>query len=362
MSLLAEQALPSNLSMRLAADALNVCRTTLRLHSQRHTFCGPVQPVNRARQHSVQPKALSEVERQAVLTRLTSETYCNQPPVQVYYDLLQQGEYLCSVSTMHRILRAHELNGERRNQRPAQTHSVPRLRADAPNQVWTWDIAKLPTQKRGEYLSLYVVMDLYSRTIVAWMLSHKENSALSSQLIQEAAVRYEISPSSLTLHQDRGTPMTAHCYLDLLSELAITASHSRPRVSNDNPMSEAQFKTLKYQPDYPRRFDDYDHALRWCQDYVTWYNNDHHHSALAGFTPHQVFSGDVQRIAQVRQQALEVAYQRHPERFSKGKPVVTLPPKEVFINPIPEDADRHTIETGVNFPTLPRVRERANAI
>lgn len=360
MSLLAEQALPDNVSQRLAADVLDVCRNTLRSHTQRHTFCGPIQPVNRSRQHSVQLKALTEAERQAVLTTLTSETYCNQPPAQVYHDLLQQGEYLCSLSTMHRLLRARNLNGERRNQRPAQTHSVPRLRADAPNQVWTWDIAKLATQKRGEYLSLYVVMDLFSRYIVAWMLSHKENSALSSQLIQEASQRYQIAPNSLTLHQDRGTPMTAHCYLDLLGELAISASHSRPRVSNDNPMSEAQFKTLKYQPDYPRRFDNYDHAMRWCQDYVNWYNHEHHHSALAGFTPDQVFSGQVQHIAQVRQQALDAAYQRNPARFSKGRPTVTLPPKEVFINPIPEDADQHTIETGVNFPTLPRVK--ANAI
>lgn len=157
----------------------------------------------------------------------------------MYYSLLQQGIYLCSISTMHRLLRAEELNGERRNQRPASKQPVPRLKATAPNQVWSWDIAKLATRKRGEYLSLYVVMDLFSRYIVAWMLSHKENSALSSQLIAEAHERYGIQPDALTLHQDRGTPMTAHCYLDLLGELAVTASHSRPRVSNDNAFSEA---------------------------------------------------------------------------------------------------------------------------
>jgi putative transposase len=191
---------------------------------------------------------------------------------------------------------------------------MPRLLATAPNQVWTWDIAKLPTRKRGEYLSLYVIMDLFSRHIVAWMLSRKENSALSSQLIDEAAQRYDIGPGKLTLHQDRGAPMTAHCYLDLLSELAITASHSRPRVSNDNPMSEAQFKTLKYQPDYPRRFDHYDHAMRWCNDYVEWYNHMHHHSSLEGFTPAQVFTGRYVDIARVRQEALNEAFAAHPER------------------------------------------------
>ncbi|WP_179888130.1 DDE-type integrase/transposase/recombinase [Marinobacter sp. LV10R520-4] len=246
------------------------------------------------------------------------------------------------------------LQGERRAQRAPQSNPMPRLLATAPNQVWTWDIAKLPTRKRGEYLSLYVVMDLFSRYIVAWMLSRKENSALSSQLIDEAAQRYDIVPGNLTLHQDRGAPMTAHCYLDLLSELAITASHSRPRVSNDNPMSEAQFKTLKYQPDYPRRFDHYDHAMRWCNDYVEWYNHVHHHSSLEGFTPAQVFTGQYVDIARVRQGALNEAFAAHPERFSQGRPLVKLPPQEVTINPIPDDAEPSIAEQGVNFPTLQR--------
>ena len=201
-------------------------------------------------------------------------------------------------------------------------------------------------------------MDLYSRHIVAWMLSRKENSALSSQLIAEAYDRYGIKPNSLTLHQDRGVPMTAHCYLDLLGELAITASHSRPRVSNDNAMSEAQFKTMKYQPDYPRRFESYDHAMRWCEDYVQWYNHDHHHSSLGGFTPYQVFSGDYVGLAKTKQSALNSMYERHPERFSNGRPKVQMPATEVLINPVPADADQVTIEKGVNFPTLQRVIEK----
>ena len=259
---------------------------------------------------------------------------------------------------MHRLLRQNQLNGERRQQRPGSPQPVPRLHATQPNQVWTWDIAKLATRKRGEYLSLYVVMDLFSRHIVAWMLSRKENSALSSQLIEEAYVRYDIQPDSLTIHQDRGVPMTAHCYLDLLGELAITASHSRPRVSNDNAMSEAQFKTLKYQPDYPRRFDSYNHAMRWCEDYVQWYNHQHHHSSLAGFTPHQVFSGEYQSLAKTKQAALDEMYSRHPERFTRGRPIAQMPPSEVCINPVPEDADQATVEKGVNFPTLKRAIEK----
>ena len=152
--------------------------------------------------------------------------------------------------------------------------------------------------------------------------------------------------------------MTAHCYLDLLGELAITASHSRPRVSNDNAMSEAQFKTLKYQPDYPRRFDSYDHAMRWCEDYVQWYNHQHHHSSLAGFTPHQVFSGEYQSLAKTKQAALDAMYNRHPERFTRGRPIAQMPPSEVCINPVPEDADQATVEKGVNFPTLKRAIEK----
>ncbi|MCB1621783.1 MAG: integrase core domain-containing protein [Thiothrix sp.] len=165
----------------------------------------------------------------------------------------------------------------------------------------------------------------------------------------------QYQPDTLTLHQDCGMPMTAHCYLDLLGELVITASHSRPRVSNDNAMSESQFKTMKYQPDYPRRFDSYDHAMRWCEDYVRWYNQDHHHSSLAGFTPQQVFTGEYLEVAQVRQMALDAMYDRHSERFSKGRPTVQMPPTEVCINPVPEDADQATVEKGVNFPTLQRV-------
>lgn len=355
MSLLIGDQLPAHVSERQACDALNLCRTTLRAARARAQFCGPVRPHRQPRRPAPQPRALSEAERTQVVQVLTSEHYQDQPAAQVYYDLLQQGTYLCSVSTMHRLMRAEGLNGERRSQRPRNAQPIPRLLATAPNQVWTWDIAKLPTQRRGEYLSLYVVMDLFSRHIVAWMLSRKENSALSSQLIEQAYERYGIAPNSLTLHQDRGVPMTAHCYLDLLGELAITASHSRPRVSNDNAMSESQFKTMKYQPDYPCRFDNYGHALRWCDDYTQWYSHQHHHSALAGFTPYQVFSGEYLEIAQVRQAALDAMYERHPERFTQGRPTVQMPPIEVCINPVPEDADPATLEKGVNFPTLPRV-------
>lgn len=354
MSLVLNEQLPAGVSERAACAVLDICRNSLRAARASYHFCGPVSPYRRKRKETLQPRALSAEERAVVKEVLLSAEYHDQPPVQVYYSLLEQGTYLCSVSTMHRLMREDGLNGERRQQRPASPQPIPRLQATAPLQVWTWDITKLPTKKRGEYLSLYVVMDLFSRYIVAWMLSHKENSALSSHLISEAFERYDIEPQTLTLHQDRGMPMTAHCYLDLLGELAITASHSRPRVSNDNAMSESQFKTMKYQPDYPRRFDNYEHAMRWCEEYVNWYNQAHHHSSLGGFTPHQVFTGEHLNVAKLRQKALEHMYESHPERFSKGRPTVEMPPVEVCINPVEKDADQATIEKGVNFPTLQR--------
>lgn len=357
--MLVQEPLPTLISQRMACDALNINRNTLRRKYQQSHFCGPLKPPVRDRKDSPQPRALTEAERDQVKTVLSSDIYCNQPPMQVYHDLLQQGQYLCSISTMHRVLREDNSQGERRAQRAPQSHAIPRLVATGPNQVWTWDITKLATNKRGKYLSLYVVMDLFSRYIVAWMLSRKENSALASQLIQEASDRYRIEANSLTLHQDRGAPMTAHCYLDLLSELAITASHSRPRVSNDNAFSEAQFKTLKYQPDYPRRFAGYDHAQRWCEDYVPWYNSAHYHSSLAGFTPEQVFTGEYSNLATIRQQALDQAYETHPERFIKGSPTVLMPSSKACINPVPDDAERDVIEKGVNFPTLTRAMRNA---
>ena len=187
------------------------------------------------------------------------------------------------------------------------------------------------------------------------MLSRKENSALAQQLIREAHERYRIS-APLTLHQDRGAPMIAQAYLDLLSELTITASHSRPRVSNDNAMSESQFKTLKYQPDYPRRFESLDHARRWCTEYVDWYNFHHHHSTLEGFTPAQVFTEQHLKLARVRQQALNAQYQAHPERFVRGKPIVRMPPSVVYINPAMTDAGIPDPHATVNFPTLDRCK------
>ena len=340
---------PKRLPVVRACNVLGLNRSTVYAHRKR---AANDEPPRRSRKESVQPRALSPRERAAVVATLHSETYCDQPPAEVYQRLLEQDQHLCSVSTMHRILRGLHESGDRRNQRPAQHHAVPRLLASAPNDVWTWDITKLPLIRRGIYLSLYVVLDLFSRFVVAWMVSLKENSALSKQLMDEATARYDIEQGQLTLHQDRGSPMIAHGYLDLMRELDVTCSHSRPRVSNDNPFSESQFKTQKYQPDYPGRFTDPSHARCWCESYFKWYNFEHHHSGLAGFTPEQVFSGRYHGVAAQKQRTLDERYERNSERFVRGRPTIPMPPKTVAINPVTGLDDDLIVDDRVNFPTL----------
>jgi len=342
---------PDRLPMSVACQALGLNRSSV--YARRKRANQETTPSRRSRKTAVQPRALSEQECTHVIETLRSERYRDQPPAEVYQRLLEEDQYLCSISTMHRLLRKQSENGERRPQRPAQHHAIPRLLAYAPNEVWTWDITKLPLINRVIYLSLYVVLDLYSRFAVAWMLSAKENSALSQQLMNEATTRYNIAEGQLTVHQDRGSPMTAHGYLDNMKALDITCSHSRPRVSNDNPYSESQFKTQKYQPDYPGRFDSMAHARQWCEDYFDWYNFKHHHSGLAEFTPEQVFTGRYREVAKQKQKALDVRFAKNPERFVKGRPCVKLPPKFVAINPIASEEDGNkALSDCVNFPTL----------
>lgn len=211
---------------------------------------------------------------------------------------------------------------------------------------------QIATDTARVYLSLYVVLDLFSRFVVAWMISRKENSALATQLMEEASARYSIKANQLTLHQDRGSPMIAHGYLEMMSELDITCSHSRPRVSNDNAFSESQLKTQKYQPDYPGYFTGDAHANQWCSEYFDWYNFKHHHSGLSGFTPEQVFTGRHIEIARSKQQALDASYARNPNRFVRGRPKEAMPPESVFINPVAPDETGMIGNDRVNLATL----------
>jgi len=346
---------PNQVSLKKACDVLLLNRSSAYRKAKR---AKAGQDAKTCRKKALQPRALTADERAKVVWTLVSETYRDQPPMEIYHDLLDQGVYLCSVRTMHRILHQEKAVGDRRNQRAAKKNAVPRLQATAPNQVYTWDITKLASQGRVRYLSLYVVMDLFSRFVVAWMVSVKENSALATQLMEEATARYNIAPKQLTIHQDRGAPMTAHRYIDMMAELGVTLSHSRPRVSNDNPMSESQFKTLKYQPDYPGKFQSPTHARQWCEEYFDWYNFQHHHSTLAGFTPAQVFTGQHQETIVEKQWALDHRYETNPERFVNGRPIAKAPPNIVEINPMPQELIDDGKQNLVNFPTLSSVKDR----
>ncbi len=357
--MLAIEQRPAHIPLSVACRVLGLNRSTV--YQRRSGLVGG-DSVKRCRQHAPQPRGLSEQERQQVLDTLRSPPHCNQPPAEVYERLLEQGEAPCSVSTMHRLLRQQGESGERRNQRPAQHHAIPRLKATSPHQVWTWDISKLALITPGAYLSLYALTDLFSRYTVAWMVSLKENSALAQQLMNEASARYCIAPGQLTLHQDRGSPMTANGFLGAMRALDITCSHSRPRVSNDNPVSESAFKTLKYQPDYPGKFSSAAHARRWCNDYYHWANAQHHHSGLNGYTPEQVLSGEYRHVAVTKQAALDSRYAQNPERFVGGRPIVKLPPSEVAINPISDEDIAEGIINAVNFPTLRAAGYVSNAI
>ena len=348
---------PSHLPLASACRALGVNRSTVYAW-QRRDHQRPAE-ASTSRRNSPQPRALSAEERTQMLDIAHSEPYRDQPVYEIYHDLLQQGTYLGSLSAWYRLLRENRESGDRRPQRAPRHHAMPRITARAANEAWTWDVSKLPTRRRGVYLNLYVVLDLYSRFIVAWMVSHKENAALAQQLFQEAVDRYGIPHGALTLHQDRGAPMIAHSYLDLMGELGVTCSHSRPRVSNDNAFSESQFKTSKYQPDYPGRFESIAHARQWYSAYVDWYNLKHHHSGLSGFTPEQVFTGRYQPLAETRQQALDDAFKAHPERFPRGCPEVAMPPASVSINPVQPDDDDPAPYSVVNFPTLPAASHTA---
>ncbi len=310
-----------------ACSALDVSRATLYRSRQPHAEPKP----DRVRAPS--PRRLDAAERKHILDTLHLPEFADQPPTEVYAALLGQGIYLASIRTMYRLLAEVGESVERRNQRPPQTHAKPSLTATAPNQVWTWDITKLATIHKGVFLMAYVIIDLFSRYVVGWMLATKECQHLAAQLFADTIARHGVEPG-LQVHADRGSAMKSDTLGQLLASLGASRSFSRPRVSDDNAFSEAQFKTLKYQPDYPGRFEGELHARGYLQDFFGWHNDEHHHSGLALFTPSDVFHGRVDQVAAVRQATLDNAYRAHPERFPNGPPRVPLPPAAVHINPL----------------------------
>jgi len=281
----------------------------------------------------VAARALSEAERQEVLDVLHSEAHVDQPPTQVYATLLDQGRYLCSARTMYRILEDHGEVRERRAQAQHPVYEKPELLATRPNEVWSWDITKLKGPQKWTYFYLYVLLDIFSRYVVGWMVAAAETAALAKRLIEETCAKQDIVVHQLTLHADRGSSMTSKCLAMLLADLGVTKSHSRPHTSNDNPFSESQFKTLKYRPQFPKRFGSIEDARTFCLQFFTWYNSQHHHSAIGWHTPEDIHYGRGAKVQAVRQEALDIAYASHPERFVRKPPTAPALPAAVWINP-----------------------------
>jgi putative transposase len=279
------------------------------------------------------PRALRPDERQAVLDVLHSERFVDQSPAEVHATLLEEQTYHCSPRTMYRILAAADEVRERRDQVRHPTYAKPELVATAPNQIWSWDITKLKGPVAYLYFSLYVILDLFSRYVVGWMVAAAESARLAERLIAATCEKQAIGPHQLTIHADRGAPMRSKLVIDLFTDLGIAASHSRPRVSNDNPFSEAQFRTFKYRPEFPDRFGSIQHARATCRDLFVWYNDAHHHSGLRYLTPADVHYGRAAAILEARHRARLAAYAAHPERFVQGPPRRDTLPPAVWINP-----------------------------
>ena len=291
-------------------------------------------------------RALSPDEHAAVLARLHEPRFVDLAPAEVYATLLDEGEYLCSERAMYRVLAAHGEVRERRDHLRHPHYAAPELLATRPNELWSWDITKLLGPAKWTYFYLYVMLDVFSRYVVGWMVAHRESATLAERFIQETCARQEIGPDQLTIHADRGSAMTSRPVAFLLADLGVTKTHSRPHVSNDNPFSEAQFKTLKYRPVFPARFGSIQDARAHCHVFFPWYNTEHHHAGLGLLTPADVHHGVAEQRVAARANVLARAYAAHPERFPAGRPQPPARPLEVWINrpkiPVPSPTSSGT--------------------
>lgn len=288
--------------------------------------------VPRASHRSTPPLALCAKERQAILETLNAPRFADVTPYIAYARLLDEGTYLASVRTMYRILSASGQSNERRNQLIHPAHAKPELLATGPNQVWSWDITRLRGSLKWQFFYLYVLIDIYSRYVVGWLVAGAENAGLASMLIEETCAKHGVARDSLILHSDRGSPMRAKATAELLVDLGVAASFSRPRVSNDNPFSEAHFKTLKYRPQFPACFHGLEHARAHSREFFPWYNNEHHHSGIGFMTPEAIHFGTAPALWQQRAAVLQAAYLAHPERFKSKPPTPPKLPTVVGIN------------------------------
>jgi len=289
-------------------------------------------PLAHARPRRTPPLALVAAERSAVLELLNSPRFADVTPYTAYARLLDEGSYLASVRTMYRILAASGQSNERRNQLIHPAHAKPELLATGPNQIWSWDITRLRGALKWQFFYLYVLIDIFSRYVVGWLVAGAENAGLAQALIDETCDKHGIARDSLILHSDRGSPMRAKTTAELLVDLGVAASFSRPRVSNDNPFSEAQFKTFKYRPQFPACFEGVEHARAHSREFFPWYNNEHCHSGIGFMTPAAVHFGTAPALWQQRAAVLQAAYAAHPERFKGKHPTPPKLPTVVGIN------------------------------
>jgi putative transposase len=314
------------------------CRATGRPqanHYRRHRQAPPPQRVRR--EPRPQPRALSPGERDSVRALLNSPDFVDAAPATVYHTLLDEGVYLCSISSMYRILREHGEVRERRRQAVHPARVKPELVATQPNQVWSWDITKLRGPVKWTYYYLYVIIDIYSRYVTGWLIADAESKTLAEKLLADTIIKQGVDRGQLTIHADNGSSMASKPVAFLLADLGVTKTHSRPHVSNDNPYSEAQFKTLKYRPDFPDRFGSLQDARTYTRTFLTWYNTQHRHSGIGYHTPSDVHHGHAEQVREVRADVLAAAYSRNPERFVRHAPQPPALPEAAWINPPAED-------------------------
>jgi putative transposase len=289
-------------------------------------------PARPPREPRPQPRALTPTERAEVRAVLNSPEYVDKAPASVYHELLDDGVYLASTSTMYRILREHDEVHERRRQAVHPARVKPELVAEGPNSVWSWDITKLHGPAKWTYYHLYVILDIYSRYVVGWLLADHESAALAEKLLADSITKHGIDRDQLTIHADNGSSMASKPVAFLLADLGVTKTHSRPHTSNDNPYSEAQFRTLKYRPDFPDQFDSIQHARTFCQAFFGWYNTDHYHSGIGYHHPVDVHYGHAQAVREARADVLTAAYTHTPERFVRKHPEPHALPASAWIN------------------------------
>jgi len=322
--LMATENLARIIGVAAACESLGVARSTL--YYQRREMQEPKPRPKPAR-------ALTDGERQNVLDELHSDRFVDTSPGEAWATLLDEGTYLCSERTMYRILADNQEVKERRNQLKHPAYRKPELLAEGPNEVWSWDITKLRGPVKWTYFYLYVILDIFSRYVVGWMVAPKETATLAQKLIRESCKRQAIDPGQLTIHADRGSPMIAKTTAQLFVTLGISKSHSRPHVSDDNPYSESQFKTLKYCPGFPDRFGSLQDSVAFCRSFFPWYNTEHRHSGIGMLTPEVVHYGLAKDVVESRRKVLHVAFEAHPERFVRGVPVPPALPEAAWINP-----------------------------